>query len=120
PTPGSPGSLWPLRQWEGRVVWVGVVVDVVDVVVVVVGQLFDAQASQQLGFVPSVAGGLQFAADRLTLQCGWPRLSRRQQVAYPGRPHVERDAHRTTSPLHSRGSRKASASALATPRPQRT
>src|SRR5439155_18657553 len=100
PSQASPGSMWPLPQLEGRVVVVVVVVDVVDVVVVVVGQLFDAQASQQLGFVPSVAGGLQFAADRLTLQCGWPRLSRRQQVAYPRRPHVDRDAHRTTSPLH--------------------
>jgi len=112
--------MWLLPQFEGRVLVVVEVVVVVDVVVVVVGQLLDAHASQQLGFAPSVAGGLQFAAERFTLQCGWPRLSSRQQVAYPARPHVERDAHRTTSPLHSRGSRKASASALATPRTQRT
>ena len=111
--------MWPLPQVTGMVLVV-VVVEVVDVLVLVVGQPFDAHASQQLGFVPSVAGDLQFAAERFTLQCGWPRLSRRQQVAYPGRPHVERDAHRTTSPLHSRGNRKASASALATPRTQRT
>jgi len=120
PSQASPGSMWPLPQLEGMVVVVVAVVDVVDVVVVVVGQLFDAQASQQLGFVPIVAGGLQFVADRFTLQWGWPRLSRRQQVTYPGRPHVERDAHRTTLALHSRGSRKASASALATPLTQRT
>jgi len=92
-----------------------VVVEVVVVVlVVVVAQPLGPQASQQLGFVPMVDGGLQRLGSRLTLQWILPNESVRQQVTAPGFPQVERAAQRTTLPLQVRGSLNASTSAFAT------
>src|SRR5437667_12819564 len=106
----SPGSSMPLPHS------VVVVVEVVVVVlVVVVAQPLGPQASQQLGFVPMVDGGLQRLGSRLTLQWILPSESVRQQVTAPGLPQVERDAQRTTLPLQVRGSLNASTSAFATP-----
>jgi len=81
-----------------------VVVVVLVVLVVVVAHPLGPHASQQLGFVPIVDGGLQRVGSRLTLQCTLPSESVRQQVTKPGLPHVERDAQRTTLALQPRGS----------------
>jgi hypothetical protein len=76
---------------------------VVVVVVVVVGQP-GPQASQQLGFVPTVAGALHKAALRLVLQWTLPLALVRQQVTKPGLPQVDREAQRMTACLQLRGS----------------
>ena len=127
PSHASPGSIMPLPHSVVVVVDVVVVVEAATVVVVVlvvvvlvmlvvvVEQPLGPQASQQLGFVPMVDGGLQRLGSRLTLQWILPSESVRQQVTAPGLPQVERDAQRTTLPLQVRGSLIASTSAFATP-----
>jgi hypothetical protein len=83
-----------------------VVVDVV-VTVLVVTQPLPVHASQQLAGVPTQAlppaGGVQSAALRFTTQRVAPFERVRQQVTAPGRPQVEREAQRRTSPLQSGG-----------------
>jgi hypothetical protein len=112
PSQSSPFSIVPFPQTGGSVV---------DVVEVVVGttQPPASHASQQLGSVPTHAappdGARHFVASPFTLQRVSPWELVRQQVTAPGRPHAERDAHRTTAARHSRGSVPASTAAAATP-----
>ena len=78
-----------------------VVVDVEDVVVVVVRQPPETQASQQLGtgalHVLPPFGATQRSALRLTEHEVVPELRVRQQATEPGRPHVDLEAQRVTT-----------------------
>jgi hypothetical protein len=99
PQEGGPAP--PTQGMRGKVVVVVLDVDVVVDVVVVGGvQPPAAQASQQLVKAPMhalpPAGAEQAAALRLSAQrVAPPRV--RQQVTNPGRPQVERAAHRRTA-----------------------
>lgn len=112
----SPGSTTPLPHVTGG----GSVVVVVDVEVDAVVEVTDVevevggathplleQASQQLEKPPTHAlvppDPRQLPAARLIRQ-RVPRAVVRQHVTAPGRPHVERAAHRSTSRRHARGS----------------
>jgi hypothetical protein len=78
-----------------------VVVDVEDVVVVVVRQPSETQASQQLGTGALHArppfGATQPAALRWTEHEVVPALRVRQQATEPGLPHVDLEAQRLTT-----------------------
>jgi hypothetical protein len=77
-------------------------------------------ASQQLAHAPTDPPPVvQCTASRLTWQRDSPRRTV-QHVTAPGRPHVERDAHRVTSRAHSADKRPLSSRARATPRAQET
>ena len=87
------------RPQGGRDVMV--VVEVDDVVVVVVGQPPEPQASQQLGTgaphaLPPFAA-TQRSALRLTEHEVVPELRVRQQATEPGLPHVDLEAQRLTT-----------------------
>ena len=88
------------------------------VVVVVVTQLPPVQASQQLGSAPTHAvvppDVTQDSGRRVTRHFVAPFGLVRQHVAEPGRPHVERAAHRRTAARHSGGSRPCSTRAATT------
>jgi hypothetical protein len=81
-------------------------------------------ASQQLVALPTQAlppgGATHIVVDAFVLQRVLPRALVRQQVTKPGFPHVDLAAQRFTRPLQFRGSRFASARALATPAAQPT
>jgi hypothetical protein len=73
---------------------------VLDVELVVVAQPLAPQASQQLSKTPVHAppprGALQRSGARTIEHLVLPFACVRQHVAAPGRPHVEREAQRTT------------------------
>ena len=78
-----------------------VVVEVDDVVVVVVRQPPEPQASQQLGtgalHTPPPFGATQRAVLRTTEHEVVPELRVRQQATEPGLPHVDLEAQRLTT-----------------------
>jgi hypothetical protein len=101
----EPGGQTPLHCGKVAPHALGtVVVVLVVVVLVVVAQPPATQASQQLVNVPTHAsppgGAAQADARGLMLHRVAPLLLDRQQVTAPGRPQVERAAHRRTAPLH--------------------
>ena len=98
------------------VVVVGPSVVLVDVVGS--GHVAPPHASQQLGRSPTQAipprGGRHAAGLALMLHCCTPSAFVRQQVANPGRPHVDWAAQRLTLPRQAFGSVPALTAALAT------